>query len=213
MARDVHAIPTLLDIRSSEFASQYELGLTWALFGEREKTGPLDDSYLVSHLKTFALRGYFDGAHETDLARIGFYIGMLHGSVLCPEAGEPFPELTALVVFHDKQISRGYRAGREWFFNEAEPHERRRTDTDFLARLRESITDMLSFGDSDATWNFSIGCVLGELSGQLFPQTQQEQRHWEEAVRQAKAEWQRCHQSVERDTEPLPLIEGTEQFA
>lgn len=47
MTRDVHAIPRLLDIRSSEFASQYELGLTWALFGEREKTGPLDDSYLV----------------------------------------------------------------------------------------------------------------------------------------------------------------------
>lgn len=72
---------------------------------------------------------------------------------------------------------------------------------------------MLSFADSEATWNFSIGCVLGELSGQLFPQTPQEQRYWEEAMRLALAELQRCQQSTERDTEPLPLIEGTEQFA
>lgn len=212
MTRDVHAIPRLLDIRSSEFASQYELGLTWALLGEREKTGPLDDSYLVYHLKTFAASGYFDGQHAADLARIGFYIGMIHGSVLCPQTGELVPEITALVVFHDKQIRRGYRAGREWFFNEAEPHERRPTDTDFLARLTESITNMLSFGDSDATWNYSIGCVLGELSGQLFPQTQQEREHWAKAMQQAKAELQ-SQQSIERDTEPLPLIEGTEQFA
>jgi|SRR5690242_733987 len=144
MTRGVHALPWLLDIRSSEFASQYELGLTWALFGEREKTGPLDDSYLVSHLKTFAANGYFDGGHAADLACIGFYIGMIHGSILCPHTGDLVPRITALVVFHDKQIRRGYRAGREWFFYEAEPHERWRTDTGFLARLTESITDMLS---------------------------------------------------------------------
>lgn len=108
MTRDVHIIPPLLDIRSSEFARQYELGLSWALFGEREETGPLDDSYLVYHLKTFALRGYFDGAHEADLARIGFFIGMINGGILSPQTGELLPDLTALVTFHDKQIRRGY---------------------------------------------------------------------------------------------------------
>lgn len=56
---------------------------------------------------------------------------------------------------------------------------------------------MLSFGDSDATWNYSIGCVLGELSGQLFPQTQQEREHWAKAMQQAKAELQ-SQQSIER---------------
>ena len=51
-----------------------------------------------------------------------------------------------------------------------------------IAGLLDIRSPMLPFGDSDATWNYSIGCVLGELSGQLFPQTQQEREHWAKAM-------------------------------
>ncbi len=76
----------------------------------------------------------------------------------------------------NRDAKRGYRAGREFFFVEAEPHERRMTEGYLLERLRESVTEMAHWKDVDSTWFFSVGCLLGELSGHLFPMNGQERK-------------------------------------
>jgi hypothetical protein len=48
-----------------------------------------------------------------------------------------------------------------------------------LERLQELQRDSTAFHDEEATWYYSIGCILGELSGQLFPATSQEYAQWE----------------------------------
>ena len=70
---------------------------------------------------------------------------------------------------------------------------------------------MLTFHDSDETWNYSIGCVLGELSGQLYPQTQQEGLHWKETTRPVEAHLKRDQESQERTTQPLPILEALQE--
>jgi len=201
----VQTITPLIIIQNDAFAKAYEQGLWWCLFGEREGDGPLPDSYLVEDLRNCGVRDLFNGQHENALQHIGFYIGMIHGGILSSQTLQLCPNVTALVTFHDREIARGYSAGRDWFFNEAEPEQRRYTDRSFIERLRESITDMLSFGDGDETWNYSIGCVLGELSGRLFPQTPQESTHWEETRRKFAAHVKRCQESKEQHTEPLSI--------
>ena len=70
---------------------------------------------------------------------------------------------------------------------------------------------MLAFQDSDATWNYSIGCILGELSGQLFPQTKREQWHWQETNRRIKEGLMQCQETQERNTEPLPKLAAIQE--
>ena len=60
----------------------------------------------------------------------------------------------------------------------AEPYERRYTESRLMERLRESVLEMVHWQDCDSTWFFSIGCLLGELSGQLFPINDQEQKDY-----------------------------------
>lgn len=74
------------------------------------------------------------------------------------------------------ETKRGYRASREFFFVDAEPHERRITEGDLVERLHESITEMTSWKDGDGTWFFSMACLLGELSGHLFPMNEHERK-------------------------------------
>ncbi len=206
MAEQRQAITPLVDIQHADFAHQYELGVWWSHYGDHQGNGPQPDTYLVVNLKTCAVHGYFDGQHEHLLSHIGFYLGMIHGGVLSPQTGKLRPDVTTLVTLCDTSIARGYRAGREWFFNEAEPHEQRRTDSTFIERLRESITEMLSFQDSDETWNYSIGCVLGELSGQLFPETPQEHQHWEKTRRKVEEHLKRYQEPQQHTTDPVRVL-------
>ena len=80
-------------------------------------------------------------------------------------------------------------------------------------RLPGSVRFLIfpAFGDSDETWNFSIGCVLGELSGQLFPQTQQEYEHWEETKRRFEEHCKRHQDTQSRHTEPLPVLTALQE--
>jgi hypothetical protein len=51
------------------------------------------------------------------------------------------PYLTPLIHIRNADFGRG---GRELSFNEAVPHKQRRTDSEIIEQLRESISDMLS---------------------------------------------------------------------
>jgi len=208
----VESIYPLVDLSTDAFRQAYHHGLWWCMYGECTHNGPLDDCYLVDNLKTVAMRGYFDGEHESSLLpSIGFYIGMIHGGILSPETGELLQGSTTLVTFTNKWTRKGYRAGREWFFNEVEPEKRRFTDTSFIKRLRESINDMLSFRHRASTWSYSIGCVLGELSGQLFPQTAQEYHHWEKVRLRLEARIKSWEGKRERNTEALPILDAMQE--
>src|SRR5207248_2581553 len=116
----VETIPPLLDIHSSEFLHQYQLGLWWSLHGDRGKHShsPMHDTYLVENLQTCANHNLFNGEHDDSLQHIGFYIGMVHGGVLEPSTGEVKSGLSTLVTLRDTQTKRGYRAGREFVFFE-----------------------------------------------------------------------------------------------
>jgi len=166
----------LIDIQSAEFAKQYELGKWWSMYGDEQGQGPVLASYLVTNLKYYAEQDYFGTNDPYHLHHLGFFLGMYHGGILLPQTGQRRPDVTTLAHLDHRDAKRGYRAGREFYFVDAEPHERRYTERSLIERLRESVTEMASWRDGDDTWFFAVGCLLGELSGQCFPMTPAEQR-------------------------------------
>src|SRR5215469_12278204 len=172
----VSTIVPLIDIQSGEFARQYELGVWWSMYGDEQGQGPVPASYLVTTLKDYAERDYFGTNDPYHLHHLGFFLGMYHGGILSPQTGQLRPDVTALAHLDHRDAKRGYRAGREFYFVDAEPHERRMTDSYLIERLRKRVGEMASWRNGDSTWFFFVGCLLGELSGQLFPMTSAEQR-------------------------------------
>ncbi len=166
----------LIDIQSEEFAKQYEYGVWWSMYGDEQGNGPVAASYLVINLKRYAERQYFGKNDPYHLHHLGFFLGMYHGGILSPHTGQLRPDVTTLARLDHPDARRGYRAGREFYFVDAEPHERRTTEHSLIERLRESVGEMASWCDGDGTWFFTVGCLLGELSGLLFPMTPAEQR-------------------------------------
>lgn len=166
----------LIDIQSAEYAEHYQRGVNWSMYGDVQGTRLIPASYLVTNLKRYAERGYFERQDQSSLYHIGFLLGMYHGGVLEPSTGKLRPNVTTLAHLDHRDARRGYRAGREFFFVDAEPHERRMTESALLERIHESVTEMAHWKDADGTWFFSVGCLLGELSGLLFPMNEHERK-------------------------------------
>lgn len=166
----------LIDIQSAEFAKQYELGRWWSMYGDEQGQGPVPASYLVTNLKRYAEQDYFGTNDPYHLHHLGFFLGMYHGGILSPHTGQRRPDVTTLAHLDHRDAKRGYRAGREFYFVDAEQHELRYTESSLIGRLRESVTEMAPWRNGDGTWFFAVGCLLGELSGQCFPMTPAEQR-------------------------------------
>src|SRR6266446_1567898 len=204
MVRTKLHIPPLLDIQSAEFARQYQLGAHWARYGDGQGHGPRADTSVIENLT----RDIRERPVHTSTAlwprSLGFSLGLVHGSVLDPQTGTLRPTVTTLVTLSDPQFIRGYHAGRVWFFYEAEPHERRLTDTALMQRLYELATEYHQYWDAQGTINFALGCLLGELSGHLLPLTADEQKRIQEEDRHfAEDEAQRAKASQEQGNEPL----------
>ena len=176
MATKQQSLTPLIDIQSAAFAEQYERGVSWCMYGDEQGKGHVPASYLVTNLKQYAECDYFGKNDPYHLHHLGFFLGMYHGGILSPQTGQLCPDVTTLAHLDHRDAKRGYRAGREFFFVDAEPHERRMTESDLIERLHESVTEMASWKDADATWFFSVGCLLGELSGHLFPMNEQERK-------------------------------------
>ncbi|MFL5625945.1 MAG: hypothetical protein ACJ788_10180 [Ktedonobacteraceae bacterium] len=194
MATRKQTVTPLIDIQSTEFAKQYELGVWWRMYGDEQGQGPVPDSYLISNLRKDAEHGYFDGQHDHWLHHIGFYIGMIHGGILSPATGQLRPDVTTLVLLEHPQFKRGYHVGREAYFHESYPSQHYRySDKSLIERLRELVTDdPYDEKDNADLWYFCIGDTIGELGGCVFPETPQEQHAWVKAVAECqrlKAEW------------------------
>ncbi len=84
----------------------------------------------------------FDGAHETQLREaIGTYVGIVHAGVLSPD-GTLRPDVTTLIQLDDPDVARGYAAGRDFFFLQAESEEERTlTDERVIAWLKEIVQE------------------------------------------------------------------------
>ncbi len=99
---------------------------------------------------------------------------MLHGGVLTPD-GTLRPDANTLVIVHTKDFREGYESGRRDYFTQYE--EIAHTEDDLLDLLKAHAQENLSLGREQNTLRWAIGCTVGELSGQLFPLTEQEQPH------------------------------------
>ena len=200
-------VTPILDIQSAEFADQYQLGAYWARYGDEQGNGPQPDTYFIVNITTLIESGHFDNLQSAWFPHLGFFLGMAHGGVLSPQTSELRPNVTTLVTLSDPSVTRGYRAGRVWFFYEADPDECRLTDTSLIQRLHELATENHQYMDVEGTINFALGCILGELCGQVFPLTQEEHERIQEEDRLFLAEYEarKAEASQERDTEPLPM--------
>ncbi len=157
-------ITPILDFQSVELAGQYWLGVQHGM----QQSGPQADQYLIEHLTRCIMTFQF---HP-----VVYYLGAVHGSILDPRTCELRSQVSTLVMLTDPEVSRGYYAGRVWFFVSTETdQERRLTDMLVMQRVHELATDEYRHADKQGCINFGIGCLLGELSGHLFPWTVQEQ--------------------------------------
>jgi len=201
-------VTSLLDIHYPTFEKLYRDGIRWSLFKEHND-GSVTDHYVIENLRALLAEAYVDEQHGSWLQLIGFHIGRLHGAILSPQTGQLRPGVTALVRFQNEDAARGYRVGREWYFIDAQPDKRTCTDAKLMERFQELQRESVTFRDGEATWYYAIGCILGELSGQLFPATSQEYTQWEAERQMWLAEYKQTTRQ-ETDTEPLdpvPIVE------
>lgn len=97
-----------------------------------------------------------------------------------------------LATLDHPEASKGYTAGREWYFHEAQPQQRRLHEQSVIARLCELVReDPYQQGDNATLWYYTLGCLLGDLCGQLFPEMPREVQAWEEACRRVAIEQER----------------------
>lgn len=76
------------------------------------------------------------------------------------------------------------------------------------ALCHEIAKKCTSWHDTDAVWQYAIAGILGELSGQVFPVTPEDQAYWQAQERAVLAEMARLE--ARRDTEsldPVPVVE------
>lgn len=210
MAARKQTLTPLIDLRNATFARQYELGIWWSMYGEEQGNGLVPDNYLIDNLRWMVTdKEMFNGEQESWLYEtVGFLLGMVHGGVLSPQTGTLRPEVSTLVAIHHQEFARAYSVGREWFFVNAEPHERLLTDTDIVERLRESIQENRACFDSpdDRLIYWMVGDLLGGLSGHLFLSTEQDEHMWATLQQQHEQGDQYWLSTQEPTTEPLPRV-------
>jgi hypothetical protein len=128
-----------------------------------------------------------------------------------PETGYLRPDVTALVAFSHPDAVHGYYVGRRDCYMGTPVNERIYTDTELLEELRQIALDVTGYPDEQNSWYYSIGCVLGNLSVQVFPATSEEYQQWEDEYRQWRERYEQ-DMAKARDTEPLdavPVVEYT----
>ena len=182
IARNLHVAP-LIDIENPTFAKHYHDGLRWSLSGDYKGNKPFSDTHLVSNFKRDAAHGYFDGQHRDRALYVGFYLGALHGCLLSPLTGQLRPDVTALVTFSHPDTTRGYRVGRRDCYMDPTPDSRIYTDMKLIEELCQIALDLAGYPHEEDSWYYSIGCVLGNLSMQVFPATPDEHQQWEAEYR------------------------------
>ncbi len=200
-------ITPLLTIYHPPFEKLYRDGVYWSLFKDR-CTRPLSDRYLIENIRATLDAIDVDGQQAYWLPTIGFHFGRLHGAILSAQTGQPRQGVTALACFVNKDAEHGYAIGRRWYFVDALPHEERTySDAQLIERLQELERESVEFSDTESTYYYTLGCIVGELSGQLFPMTAQDSVLWEELDRQF---WAQTAPSTCETDPRLPTLQEVE---
>ena len=184
MALKVQQLLPLLDIQSPAFAEQYEQGVWWSMHGEGQGKGPFSICSLRTNLESYSAHCSSEQQDPSWRSHIGFLIGMYHGGVLSPQTGQLRPDVSTLIALDSLDTARGYRAGREAFFHEVQPRYRY-SEHALIDYLHELVVEEEPYWneESEGVWNYTLGCLLGELSGLLFPETPEEAQAWQATCR------------------------------
>ncbi len=128
--------------------------------------------------------------HIQDVDQFGFYFGELHGCLLLPQTGKLDSNVSALFTCSHPDAARGYYVGRRDCFMDTISPQLIYTDSELLEELRQIALDLKGYPDEENSWYYSIGCVLGNLSVQVFPPTSEERQQWEAEYRRWREEYQ-----------------------
>ncbi len=198
-------VTPLIDMRNMAFAKHYRDGLCWSLSSDYGGDKPLSDTHLVANLKRDAAKGYFDGQHEDSLLYVGFYFGALHGCLLSQQTGRLCPGVTTLVTCSHPDAAKGYYVGRRDCFMDMPSNERIYTDSRLLEELCQIAQDVMGYPNEENTWHYSIGCLLGNMSTQVFPATPEECQQWEAEYRHWQEEYEQEMAKI-RETESFQAV-------
>jgi hypothetical protein len=186
----------LIDIETPDFLTCYRNGLWWSLYGDWERSSPLPDTYLIDNLKQSAYKGFFDRQNDERLPWIGFYFGMMHGGILSPDTGALRADVCTLASLTHRDSKRGYEIGRRDCSMNYASDQRIYTEGELLEEVRQIALDVMGSPDEPDSWYYSIGCMLGNMSLQVFTATAHEYAQWEAQYRQWEKEYeldiQRC---------------------
>jgi len=204
-------VTALINIETPDFLTCYRNGLRWSLYGDWERSSPLPDTYLIDNLKQSAYKGFFDRQNDERLPWIGFYFGMMHGGILSPDTGALRADVCTLASLTHRDSKRGYEIGRRDCSMNYASDQRISTEGELLEEVRQIALDVMGSPDEPDSWYYSIGCMLGNMSLQVFTATAHEYAQWEAQYRQWEKEYELdiAHQC---DTEPLdavPVVEYT----
>lgn len=208
-------ITPFFDMQHKELLHSYCEGIRTQIESERGLQSIVD---LVLFLKLANHTNLFERREPAKIYRlVGYQFGFIHGGILTPERTLR-SDVTTLVAFEDNQDAiRGYKAGRQWFFEEAAPGERTMSDEQLIERLCEWAKDAAAWHDPEGVWFFTVGCLLGELSGHFFPLTDQERQQWQVEAEAIMKEYDAAHEpdqeSQTQDTEPLTSLPALEYTA
>ncbi len=184
-------VQALLDIDNAEFAHWYELGVWWAMYGEEQGKGPYRDTYLIETIGGALQNGWYDSLLSGWFPMVGFKLGMVHGGMIDP-ATLKVRSSEGLVVLSDPDFTRGYHAGRYYYFFEHGDDERL-TDALLVEHINTWALEYHEWGNPEGCLRFAIGCRIGELSGELIPMGAQERARIEEEDRRFMAEYDASH--------------------
>jgi hypothetical protein len=160
-------VDALLDIDNAEFAHWYELGVWWAMYGDEQGRGAYHDKYLIDTIGHGLKSGWYNSLLSGWFPMVGFKLGMIHGGMLDPVTSL-LRSSSSLVVLCDANFTRGYQAGRYYYFFE-EGNNERLTDARLVEDINSWALEYHEWREPEQTFRFSLGCRIGELSGELIP--------------------------------------------
>lgn len=201
---DAVVIP-LFDMQHKETLRSYRKSVHRQI---QSKRGLYPIGEVVFFLQWATLTNFFDRGSVADICRfVGYEFGLTHGGILTVE-GTLRADVPTLVALEDNQDAiSGYKAGRQWFFEEATSDERIMSDDQLIERLRDLTKDAPNWHNPEGVWFFTVGCLFGELSGNPFPLTDQERRQWEAETEAARREYldgcERDQQNSTRDSKQV----------
>ncbi len=198
-------VTALIDIETPDFLACYRTGLWWSLYGDGKKSYPLPDTYLINNLKQYESKSLFEGKQGKRLSWIGFYFGMIHGSVLSPDTGTLRSDVEMLAILTHQDSRHGYEVGRRDTSMDCTLDQHLYTEKFLLEELRQIALDLVGYPDEINSWFYTIGCVLGAMSLQVFPATAHECTRWQAEYRQWEQEYEE-HIARTRDAQSLHTV-------